>query len=210
MRLNALETELHSLLGLDGVHRSDVIAGDVSSSTCSKGARLPPVSFTEGKQAECGWKMLLGREGSSELLHASVQRDYSHCLSAHKYHLNAERTAEFWKSTRLNLNKTVQTFTDNLILNKKKNNIWTTATADEIRLLIAFPSCFLGFLVLVSCSWGRAFGSEPEPRMWCLQNISPHTSISRYHGKRLHWAPCSQPFKKINDLIVVVRSSSQK
>ena len=48
---------IHSLLGLDGVHRSDVIAGNVSSSTCSKGTSLPPVSLAENKVVVGGRKM---------------------------------------------------------------------------------------------------------------------------------------------------------
>lgn len=47
VRACAQMKKFHSLLGLDGVHRSYVIAGNVSSSTCSERTSLPPVSLAE-------------------------------------------------------------------------------------------------------------------------------------------------------------------
>lgn len=37
--------KVNSLLCLDRIHGSDVIAGNVSSSTCSEGTSLPPVAL---------------------------------------------------------------------------------------------------------------------------------------------------------------------
>ena len=44
--------KFHSLLSLDWVHWSDVIAGNVTSSTCSERTSLPPVALTEERRIE--------------------------------------------------------------------------------------------------------------------------------------------------------------
>lgn len=44
--------KFYSLLSLYGVHRSNVIAGNVTSSTCGEGASLPPVALTGEKERE--------------------------------------------------------------------------------------------------------------------------------------------------------------
>lgn len=44
--------KFYSLLSLDRVHRSNIIAGNVTSSTCSERTSLPPVSLTEERRRQ--------------------------------------------------------------------------------------------------------------------------------------------------------------
>lgn len=56
-----LKWKFYSLLSLDGVHRSYVIAGNVTSSTCSERTSLPPVSLAEQRRTASdggGWRQV--------------------------------------------------------------------------------------------------------------------------------------------------------
>lgn len=44
--------KFYSLLSLDGVHRSNIIAGNVTSSTSGERARLPPVALAGSRRTE--------------------------------------------------------------------------------------------------------------------------------------------------------------
>lgn len=46
------EMEFYSLLSLDRVHRSNIIAGNVTSSTCGERTSLPPVSLAGDRRTQ--------------------------------------------------------------------------------------------------------------------------------------------------------------
>lgn len=57
-RVLMLKKKFYSLLSLDRVHGSYVIAGNVTSSTCSERTSLPPVSLAEERitERDGGWR----------------------------------------------------------------------------------------------------------------------------------------------------------
>lgn len=52
--------KFYSLLSLDRIHRSNIIAGNVTSSTCSERTSLPPVSLTGERRTEGDGRMEAG------------------------------------------------------------------------------------------------------------------------------------------------------